>query len=126
MTRDRLPVRPDLDDIVPYGAPQLEASVRLNTNETPYPPPHAFFEQLTKRLADLELNRYPDRRAWALRSALGERFNLPPERVWAANGSNEILQQLLQAYGGAGRRLLLFRPGYSMYPLLARVTATPT
>jgi histidinol-phosphate aminotransferase len=55
---------------------------------------------------------------------LGQRFGLPPERVWAANGSNEVLQQLLQAYGGPGRRLLLFRPGYSMYPLLARVTAT--
>jgi histidinol-phosphate aminotransferase len=126
MSPDRLSVRADLADLVPYGAPQLAVPVRLNTNETPYPPPVAFFEQLAKRLADLELNRYPDRRAWALRAALGERFGLPPERVWAAKGSNEILQQLLQAYGGPGRRLLLFRPDYSMYPLLARVTMTPT
>lgn len=126
MSLDRLPVRDDLADIVPYGAPQLDVPVRLNTNETPHPPPVVFCEQLAKRLGELELHRYPDRRAWALRSALGERFGLPPERVWAAKGSNEILQQLLQAYGGPGRRLLLFRPGYSMYPLLARVTATPT
>lgn len=126
MTADRLPVREDLADIVPYGAPQLAAPVRLNTNETPYPPPAAFYEQLAKRLGDLELNRYPDRRAWALRAALGVRFDLPPERVWAAKGSNEVLQQLFQAYGGPGRRLLLFRPDYSMYPLLARATATPT
>jgi histidinol-phosphate aminotransferase len=126
LTADRLPVREDLADIVPYGAPQLAVPVRLNTNETPYPPPAAFGEQLAKRLGDLELNRYPDRRAWALRAGLGERFDLPPERVWAAKGSNEVLQQLLQAYGGPGRRLLLFRPGYSMYPLLARATATPT
>jgi histidinol-phosphate aminotransferase len=123
---DRLPVRADLADIVPYGAPQFDVPVRLNTNETPYPPPAAFSEQLAKRLVDLELNRYPDRRAWALRNALGERVGLPPERVWAAKGSNEVLQQLLQAYGGTARRLLLFQPGYSMYPLLARVTATPT
>ncbi|MGH8884164.1 MAG: histidinol-phosphate transaminase [Egibacteraceae bacterium] len=126
MTPDRLPVRADLADLVPYGAPQLAVPVRLNTNETPYPPPVAFSDQLAKRLGELELNRYPDRRAWALRTALGERFGLPPERVWAAKGSNEVLQQLLQAYGGPGRRLLLFRPDYSMYPLLARVTMTPT
>lgn len=122
---DRLPVREDLTSIIPYGAPQLDVPVRLNTNETPYPPPAAFAEQLAKRLGELELHRYPDRRAWALRAALGERFGLPPERVWPAKGSNEVLQQLLQAYGGPSRRLLLFRPGYSMYPLLARVTATP-
>ena len=122
---DRLPVREDLADIVPYGAPQLDVPVRLNTNETPYPPPPVFAEQLAKRLADLELHRYPDRRAWALRTALGDRFGLAPERVWAAKGSNEILQQVLQAYGGPTRRLLLFRPGYSMYPLLARATLTP-
>ncbi|MGH8908953.1 MAG: histidinol-phosphate transaminase [Egibacteraceae bacterium] len=124
MNPDRIPVREDLADIVPYGAPQLDVPVRLNTNETPYPPPAAFCEQLAKRLADLDLHRYPDRRAWALRMALGERFGLPPRRVWAAKGSNEILQQVLQAYGGPGRRLLLFRPGYSMYPLLARATLT--
>ena len=126
MPADRIAVRSDLGDVVPYGAPQLDVPVRLNTNETPYPPPPAFFEQLTKRLVDLDLHRYPDRRAWALRTALGDRFGLPPERVWAAKGSNEILLQVLQAYGGPGRRLLLFRPGYSMYPLLARATLTTT
>ncbi|MGH3665586.1 MAG: histidinol-phosphate transaminase [Egibacteraceae bacterium] len=121
---DRVPVRADLADVSPYGAPQLDVPVRLNTNETPYPPPPAFFEQLAKRLPALNLHRYPDRRAWALRTALGERFGLPPERIWAANGSNEVLQQLFLAYGGAGRRLLLFRPGYSAHPLIARVSGT--
>jgi histidinol-phosphate aminotransferase len=119
-----MPVRDDLVDVVPYGAPQLDVPVRLNTNETPYPPPPAFNEHLAKRLADLKLHRYPDRRAWALRTALGDLFGLPPERVWAAKGSNEILLQVLQAYGGPSRRLLLFRPSYSMYPLLSRVTMT--
>lgn len=123
---DRVPVRDDLADVTPYGAPQLDVPVRLNTNETPYPPPPVFAEQLAKRVAALDLNRYPDRRAWALRTALGERVGLPPERVWAAKGSNEVLVQLFQAYGGAGRRLLLFRPGYSAHPLLARVAATDT
>ncbi|MPZ71970.1 MAG: histidinol-phosphate transaminase [Nitriliruptorales bacterium] len=122
---DRVPVRDELADVEPYGAPQLDVPVRLNTNETPFRPPDAFFEQLAKRVAALDLQRYPDRRAWALRTELGRRFGLPPGRVWAANGSNEILQQLLQAYGGSGRRLLVFRPGYSMYPLLAKATATP-
>ena len=117
-------MRADLAGLEPYGAPQLDVAVRLNTNETPYRPPAVFFDTLAKRLAGLDLNRYPDRRATALRAALGRRFGLPPERVWAANGSNEVLQQLLLAYGGAGRTMLLVRPGYTLYPLLARVTAT--
>jgi histidinol-phosphate aminotransferase len=122
---ERVPVRPDLADVEPYGAPQSDVPVRLNTNETPYPPPPSFFDQLAKRVAGLDLHRYPDRRASALRAALGDRFGLPRESVWAANGSNEILLQLFQAYGGAGRRLLLFEPGYSAHPLIARVAATP-
>jgi len=122
----RVPVRDDLADVVPYGAPQLQVPTRLNTNETAYPLPAGFLEQLGKRIASLDLHRYPDRRAEALRRALGERAELPPERVWAANGSNEVLLQLFQAYGGPGRRLLLFSPGYSAHPLIAQVAATAT
>lgn len=124
MTAVRVPVRGDLADVSPYGAPQLDVAVRLNTNETPYPPPPVFSAHLAARLEGLSLHRYPDRRAEALRTALGQRFGLEPERVWAANGSNEVLLQLFQAYGGPGRRLLLFRPGYSAHPLIATVAAT--
>jgi histidinol-phosphate aminotransferase len=122
----RVPVRSDLADVEPYGAPQLDVPVRLNTNETPYPPPPVFTRQLGERIAALELNRYPDRRVWQLRTALGQRAGLPPEQVWAANGSNEVLLQLFQAYGGPGRRIMLARPGYSAHPLIARVSGTET
>ncbi|MGH3441610.1 MAG: histidinol-phosphate transaminase [Nitriliruptorales bacterium] len=122
---DRVPVREDLADIEPYGAPQLDVAVRLNTNETAAPPPAEFEAALRERLAGLGLNRYPDRRASELRERLAAVEGLDPARVWAANGSNEVLLQLLLAYGGPGRRALLFRPGYSMYPLLARVAVTP-
>lgn len=121
---DRVPVRPDLADLEPYGAPQLDVAVRLNTNETAEPPPEGYLERVAERLATLSLNRYPDRPHTELRTRLGEVFGVGPERVWAANGSNEILLQLLQAYGGPGRRLLSFRPGYSMYPVIARVSLT--
>lgn len=117
-------VREDLMDVVPYGAPQLDVPVRLNTNETPLPPPPAYLAELARRLGSLELNRYPDRDAVALRQALGAREGLGAQRVWAANGSNEVLLQLMQAYGGPGRTALLFRPGYSMYPELCRTTGT--
>lgn len=117
-------VRDDLRDVVPYGAPQLDVPVRLNTNETPEPPPEAFLTELARRLSELSLNRYPDRDALALRTALARREGLDVGRVWAANGSNEVLLQLLQAYGGPGRSALLFRPGYSMYPELCRTTGT--
>jgi histidinol-phosphate aminotransferase len=123
-TAGRVPVRDDLVGTTPYGAPQLDVAVRLNTNETPYPPPPAFFDQLGRRLRDLDLQRYPDRTVAALRAALGARFSLPPAQVWAAGGSNEVLLQLFQAYGGPGRRLLLTSPGYSAHPLIARAAST--
>ncbi len=121
---DRVPVRDDLRDLDPYGAPQLDVPVRLNTNETPHPPPAAFAAAVAERLDQLRLHRYPDRRAIALRAELARGVHLTPDRVWAANGSNEVQLQLLQAYGGPGRRVLLVRPGYSFHPMLARVTGT--
>lgn len=117
-------VRDDLRDVVPYGAPQLDVPVRLNTNETPDAPPEAFLAELARRLPTLALNRYPDRDARGLRHLLAAREDLDVASVWVANGSNEILLQLLQAYGGPGRSALLFRPGYSMYPELCRTTGT--
>ena len=124
MNEDRVPVREDLVDLVPYGAPQLDVPVRLNTNETAEPPPDGYLEEVGRRIQSLELNRYPDRPHRELRQRLAERFDVDADHVWAANGSNEILQQLFQAYGGPGRRAVGVRPGYSMYPVIARVTLT--
>ena len=121
---DRVPVRDDLVALEPYGAPQWEVPVRINTNEMPEGPPQAVLEQVAARLGEIELNRYPDRDAIELRTKLGLLVGLPPEQTWVANGSNEVLTQLLQAYGGAGRKVLLFNPGYSAHPLLAQVTQT--
>jgi histidinol-phosphate aminotransferase len=120
------PIREDLVGVEPYGAPQLDVPVRLNTNETPVPPPAGFLTEVARRLPQLELNRYPDREALALREALAARDGLDPSQVWVANGSNEVLLQLLQLYGGPGRTALIFRPGYSMYAELCRTTGTAT
>ena len=121
-------LRPELRGRSPYGAPQLDVPVRLNTNENSYPPPAAVVEAVAKAVgAELAgLNRYPDRDAVALRADLAAYLGhgLTVERVWAANGSNEIQQQLLQAFGGPGRTALGFTPGYSVHPLLAAGTAT--
>lgn len=121
---DRVPVRDDLADLTPYGAPQMDVPVRLNTNETAVPPPPSFTAEVAARMAVLELHRYPDRRAIELRSELARAAHLTPDRVWAANGSNEVQLQLLQAYGGPGRQVLLVRPGYSFHPTVARVSGT--
>ena len=126
MNLDRVPVRADLADVEAYGAPQLDVPVRLNTNETATPPPAGYLEEVGRRIQGLGLHRYPDRDHSALRAAVGRRHGLAPEQVWAANGSNEILLQLLQAYGGPDRLALTVRPGYSMYPELCRTTLTPS
>jgi histidinol-phosphate aminotransferase len=122
------PVRPDLQDLHPYGAPQIDVPVLLNTNENPYPPSPALQRAVTGAVAQAAatLNRYPDRDAVDLRKDLADYLGhgLTGRHLWAANGSNEVIQQLLQAFGGPGRRALGFEPGYSMHPLIARVTCT--
>ncbi len=124
-----LPVRPDLAGQTAYGAPQLDVPVQLNTNENPYPPSPALVRAITEAVADVAgtLNRYPDRDAVALREALAGYLGhgLTASQVWAANGSNEIIQQLLQAFGGPGTVALGFEPSYSMHPLIALATCTP-
>jgi histidinol-phosphate aminotransferase len=127
-----LPVRDDLVGKQPYGAPQLPDAVQLNVNENPYGPSPSLVADLAEavRGAAGTLNRYPDREAVALRTALAGYLSdrtgvrLALEQVWAANGSNEVLQQVLQAFGGPGRTALGFEPSYSMHPLLAAGTGT--
>ena len=123
-----LPLRDELRGLEPYGAPQLDVPVRLNVNENPYPPPYELVTEAAAAVAEAVrgLNRYPDREAAALRRDLADYLghSLDETRVWAANGSNEVMLQLLQAFGGPGRTALSFATTYSMYPEYARVTAT--
>ena len=123
---DGLPLRPELVGEEPYGAPQLEVPVRLNVNENPYPPSAQVRDEICAALSASTLNRYPDREATALRTALAGYLGhgLTADRIWAANGSNEVMTHLLQAFGGPGRTLLSFTPTYSMYPEYARDTHT--
>jgi histidinol-phosphate aminotransferase len=125
---EELPLRSELRGIEPYGAPQLDVPVRLNTNENPYPPGPAVVADIARTAADVAagLNRYPDREAAALRADLAAYLGhgLSAAQVWAANGSNEVMVQLLQAFGGPGRTAVSFAPTYSMYPSYARDTHT--
>jgi histidinol-phosphate aminotransferase len=127
-----LPLRADLRGKSPYGAPQLVVPVRLNTNENPHPPTQALVDDVTTSVGEAaaELHRYPDRDAVALRTDLAAYMTaqtgvpLTVENLWAANGSNEILQELLQAFGGPGRTAIGFVPSYSMHPIISDGTQT--
>ncbi len=127
-----LPIRDELKALSPYGAPQFEVFARLNTNENPYPLSDALVADIADGVRSIarDLNRYPDREATALRSALAQYLTqstgiaVTADRTWAANGSNEIIQQILQAFGGAGHTAIGFTPSYSMHPLIARTTGT--
>ena len=126
------PLREDLVGLAPYGAPQLDVPVTLNVNENPYPPSQAVVDDIAASVAAVAggLNRYPDREFTELRTALAAYLStdagheITPDRVWAANGSNEVMLHLLQAFGGPGRTALSFAPTYSMYPEYARDTGT--
>jgi histidinol-phosphate aminotransferase len=125
---NRLPLRDNLRGLTPYGAPQLDVPILLNVNENTHGVPEDVLKAISEAVtaAAAGLNRYPDREFSELRSALAEYLGhgLGPENIWAANGSNEVLQQTLQAFGGPGRTALGFPPTYSMYPLLASGTDT--
>ncbi|MFE9421783.1 histidinol-phosphate transaminase [Kitasatospora sp. NPDC006697] len=132
MNIDDLPIREELRGQSPYGAPQLDVPVQLNTNENPYQLPEELVARIAERVAEAArgLNRYPDRDAVELRTGLARYLTettgaeLTVRQVWAANGSNEIIQQLLQTFGGPGRRALGFEPSYQMHELIARGTGT--
>jgi histidinol-phosphate aminotransferase len=118
------PLRPDLQLSEGYHSPQVEAEVRLNTNESPLAPPDAWREELLRALADVSFHRYPDRPATELREALAVLHGVGAEEIFCANGSNEVLQSLLLAFGGPGRRALLFEPTYALHSHIARITGT--
>lgn len=127
ITLEDLPLRANLRGKSPYGAPQLSVPVQLNTNENPHPPSRALIDDVAEsvRGAAAQLHRYPDRDAVALRTDLAAYLTrqtgiaVNAANVWAANGSNEILQQLLQAFGGPGRKAMGFVPSYSMHPIIS-------
>ncbi len=126
-----LPLREELRGVEPYGAPQLDpltVPVQLNVNENPYPPSEAVVADVAAAVAEAArtLNRYPDREFTALREDLAAYLGhgVTPDQVWAANGSNEVMLQLLQAFGGPGRTAVSFAPTYSMYPEYARDAMT--
>jgi len=125
---DDLPLRDDLRGKKPYGAPQAHVRVELNVNENTHPVPDEVVADILKRTAEAltTINRYPDREFVGLRHALARYLGhgLSADNIWAANGSNEVIQHILQAFGGPGRSVLGFPPTYSMYPLLASGTGT--
>lgn len=128
MSLDDLPVRDDLRGKTPYGAPQIHVPIQLNVNENTHPVPPEVAADITRALGEAltDINRYPDREFTELREALAGYVGggVTADNLWAANGSNEVLQQIMQAFGGPGRSLLGFPPTYSMYPILAEGTGT--
>jgi len=129
-----LPIRDDLRGLTPYGAPQKAVRIALNVNENSHPIPEDVARDIVESLAAaiLTVNRYPDREFTELRESLASYLNLglplgktlSADHLWAANGSNEVLQQILQAFGGPGRSVLAFPPTYSMHHILASGTGT--
>src|SRR3954447_13328241 len=116
--------RPGVRDVEPYVSPQVPVAVRLNTNEVPVPLPEGFTRDLAEAVLSLPLNRYPDGQIRRLREDLAAWTGHPVEGTWAANGSNEIITELLLAYGGPGRSAVVFEPTYLLHSRIATSTST--
>ncbi|MGI9646400.1 MAG: histidinol-phosphate transaminase [Ilumatobacteraceae bacterium] len=117
-----IPVRDDLRALEGYHSAQVDVRVRLNTNESPEPPPAAFRDAVAAEVSRIDWHRYPDREASELRAAIADIHGVEPGQVFAANGSNEVLQTVLLAYAGPGRTVVTFEPTYQMHAQIARVT----
>lgn len=107
-----------------YHSPQVDVAVRLNTNESPEAPPQAWVESVKREVARIDWNRYPDRSAVELRTAIGQLHGVGPEQIFVANGSNEVLQTVLLTYGGTGRTAAVWEPTYALHSHIARLTGT--
>ncbi len=121
---DRFLPRPDVAMRAGYHSPQVDVEVRLNTNESPFPPPAAFLEALAAEVARVDWNRYPDRVAWELRAKIAALHGVTPQQVFVANGSNEVLQTLTLTYAGPGRTVAVFEPTYAMHAQIARIAGS--
>ena len=119
-----IPVRDDLRALDGYHSPQVDVDVRLNTNESPLPPPDAWRDAFAAELSRVDWHRYPDRCAHVLREAIADLHGVTPDMVFAANGSNEVLQTILLTYAGAGRNVATFEPTYQMHAQIARVVGS--
>ncbi|MEP6298187.1 MAG: aminotransferase class I/II-fold pyridoxal phosphate-dependent enzyme, partial [Ilumatobacter sp.] len=117
-----IPVRDDLRALDGYHSAQVDVEVRLNTNESPFPPPAGFADAVASEISRIDWNRYPDRAALALRTDIADMHGVDPAQVFVANGSNEVLQTVLLAYAGPGRTVATFEPTYQMHAQIARVT----
>ena len=120
----RITPRDDVALMAGYHSPQVAVDVRLNTNESPVPPPAGFLSALAERVATVDWHRYPDRGAQELRTRIGALHGVGPEQVFVANGSNEVLQTLSLTYGGPGRSVAVFEPTYALHAHIARITGT--
>ncbi|MDG1845779.1 MAG: histidinol-phosphate transaminase [Acidimicrobiales bacterium] len=117
-------IRDDLARLEGYHSPQVDVQVKLNTNESPIPPPQQWVDDLGKELRRVEWNRYPDRSTTKIRSDIAAFHNIDPNMVFVANGSNEVLQSLLLAYGGLGRKAAVFEPTYALHSHISMITGT--
>lgn len=117
-----VPVRDDLSALDGYHSPQVDVSVRLNTNESPLPPPRAWVDAYQAAISEIDWHRYPDRAAVDLRTAIAQLHGVHVNQVFVANGSNEVLQTILLTYAGPGRTVATFEPTYQLHAHIARIT----
>ncbi len=115
-------VPPEIAALRPYQAPEGEPPVRLDANESPFSLPPELAGEVREAVTRIHPNRYPDPASRALRRAFASLMGLPPGRVMAGNGSDELISLLFAAFRrpplDGGRPVVLIpAPTFAMYAL---------
>ena len=109
------------EEITPYEVPGYDCSIRLDGNESPFPIDPGLREKIFEALKTVEINRYPDPGANSLRESISKNTGAPPESILLGNGSDELIQILIQTFTGKSGKVLVPRPTFSMYRISSLV-----
>ena len=122
-----IPLRPNIANMagyVPgYQPPDIASWIKLNTNENSYPPSPKVVEAILQELGPdgASLHTYPSASSQLLRETAGELYGFDPSWIIMANGSDEVLNNLIRAFAAEGEEIGYVHPSYSYYATLAEI-----
>ena len=112
-------VKKSIQKLKPYHIENTPCRIKLDAMENPYPLSKALMKKVLEGIKGIKINRYPDPLASRLKDIISLHVKTPVDNIIIGNGSDELIQLILTAFGGHGDRVLLPIPTFSMYGIIA-------